>query len=385
MNKEIVTAKNLDRLENALRDDEYQEVDITVLFLVMFKRIPKYKRRVNNVSVKFYKHLEKNGELIHSIRYDGDQLQGEYGRYIFYYKESLVEFFKSNQDNEWGDVNFASDDSNFGDEIFQNRVVEKDTDDLAYFGIVLQKTGGGLQIKRFPLKMPDLSIPLHYGKGFVRKNKAITDSISKNNHGLYLFHGSPGTGKTTYIKYLAHLLGDKSKPEVDIFRNMVLENGERPIKKEKEKLFVYLPTQLMNNVTDPSFASLLLDQNNDIVLILEDAEEYIKSREETMNHSAVATLLNLTDGIMGSILNVSIIVTFNIDTDKIDIALRRKGRLFAEHKFENLSIEDSQKLFNNLKIKHKVEKPMSLAEIYNFELENFAEKDKENKIMGFGK
>ena len=66
--------------------------------------------------------------------------------------------------------------------------------------------------------------------------------------------------------------------------------------------------------------------------------------------------------------------------EKIDKALLRKGRLIAEHKFEKLTVEETNKLLVSLG-KHNVsEEAMCLADIYNIDTEVYKTETKENKI-----
>lgn len=67
-------------------------------------------------------------------------------------------------------------------------------------------------------------------------------------------------------------------------------------------------------------------ENRNFVMVIEDAEELITSREEVRN-SNLSMLLNLTDGLLGKSLGIQIIATFNTDVKNIDKALLRKGRL----------------------------------------------------------
>jgi ATP-dependent 26S proteasome regulatory subunit len=57
--------------------------------------------------------------------------------------------------------------------------------------------------------------------------------------------------------------------------------------------------------------------------------------------------------------------------EKIDQALLRKGRLIAEHKFSKLSVEESNSLLKHLKKDHEVTEGMTLADIYNVDVELF--------------
>jgi hypothetical protein len=62
--------------------------------------------------------------------------------------------------------------------------------------------------------------------------------------------------------------------------------------------------------------------------------------------------------------------------EKIDQALLRKGRLIAEHKFENLSVEDTNRLLKHIDKDVTTDTPMSLADIYNIDVEVFRASNK---------
>jgi hypothetical protein len=66
--------------------------------------------------------------------------------------------------------------------------------------------------------------------------------------------------------------------------------------------------------------------------------------------------------------------------EKIDQALLRKGRLIAEHKFEKLSIDDTNKLLKHLEKNQEVGEGMVLADIYNIDTEVYKTSTKGNKI-----
>jgi hypothetical protein len=121
------------------------------------------------------------------------------------------------------------------------------------------------------------------------------------------------------------------------------------------------------------------------VLVLEDAEKAVVARNNQQgNESLVSALLNIGDGIMGSILNLSMIVSFNTDKENVDEALLRKGRLLYEHSFDKLSKEDSQRLLNKLNKNYTATEAMSLADIYNVEVETNHKKE-EARPIGFGR
>jgi len=97
----------------------------------------------------------------------------------------------------------------------------------------------------------------------------------------------------------------------------------------------------------------------------------------------VSNILNMTDGVLGDCLNIQIIATLNTTREKLDTALLRKGRLIAEHEFKALTEDEASKVFKSIGIDKKVDKPLTLTEIYNHEEEDLAEKDQPKKFIGF--
>jgi DNA replication protein DnaC len=69
---------------------------------------------------------------------------------------------------------------------------------------------GELNTKELHLKKPKIDFDIHYNEDFQPIHKEIVKQLNKKDiKGLYLFHGQPGTGKSTYIKYLIHQLKKK--------------------------------------------------------------------------------------------------------------------------------------------------------------------------------
>ncbi len=219
---------------------------------------------------------------------------------------------------------------------------------------LLSKQNNQLVTKKFDLKPIKIDLELNYGTGFkFINNNLIKDINIKGKSGIYIFNGEPGGGKTTYIKYLL-----------------------TQIKKE----VIYIPSHMTQILSDPDFIGFI-ENNKDCVLVIEDADNFIKSREDEYNTTpAISNLLNIGDGILGSCFNIDIILTFNTDIKNIDTALLRKGRLKYRHEFKKLTISDSQRLIDKLKINYKVTEDMTLAEIYNINDENGNIKKVRNKI-----
>jgi Cdc6-like AAA superfamily ATPase len=213
---------------------------------------------------------------------------------------------------------------------------------------------GHLDTEEYDLYVPPTDLELNYGTDFSKVHKVIVDRLNSNNDkGIILLHGDPGTGKTSYIKHLSTLVKDKD--------------------------ILFIPPSMAEMLSEPTIIPFLMDHKNSI-LIIEDAERVISDREGNGSPAGVSNILNLTDGILGDCLNIQVIATFNMKREKIDQALLRKGRLIAEHKFEKLSIDDTNKLLKHLEKNQIVEEGMVLADIYNIDTEVYKTSNKGNKI-----
>jgi hypothetical protein len=202
------------------------------------------------------------------------------------------------------------------------------------------KSNGSFYLTPITIKKPLITdIKLHYGEEFEEIHNTILKSLKcEESHGLILLHGLPGSGKTHYIRYLIQEFTDKQ--------------------------LIYVPPDMTSSISTPEFFPFML-QNKDSILIIEDAENIIKSREDkTSTTQSVANLLNLSDGLLGDSLHQPIIATFNCEINSIDSALLRKGRLICQHEFSKLSVENAQKLSNQLGFSTKIIEPMTLADIY---------------------
>ena len=78
-------------------------------------------------------------------------------------------------------------------------------------------------------------------------------------------------------------------------------------------------------------------------------------------------------------LNIKIICTFNTDYSKIDEALLRPGRCRCKYEFTPLDKNKANKVAEKLALK-KVDKDVTLAELFNPEMEF---KDEKKRKIGF--
>ena len=199
----------------------------------------------------------------------------------------------------------------------------------------------------------DLNIELNY-EGL--DNKLVVDILKEDRSSMMIFHGIPGTGKTSYI------------------RKLISDN--------KDLRFYWLDAKLLQYSNNKIFIEFLMDHRN-AIYVLEDCEDLLRDRGNFGNEF-LSTVLNMADGMLGDSLNVKFICTFNADLDKIDEAVLRKGRLSLQHEFKKLSVEKVKALSEHLGIEIPEIKEMPLCDIYNFARENGAKKSPERRRVGFG-
>ena len=156
-------------------------------------------------------------------------------------------------------------------------------------------------------------IPENYSEEVrAQYNYVLEQLTSKDPTGrLAIFVGEPGTGKTRAIRSLI--------AQADNRCNVVI-----------------VPADMIGELGGPKMIPALLHlRYKPILLILEDADSALipRGKEAQTNTksdmSALSTLLNCSDGMLGAVLDLRAIISSNVQVDAIDAALLRPGRLLA--------------------------------------------------------
>ena len=172
----------------------------------------------------------------------------------------------------------------------------------------------------------------------------VTDLKCSNPLGrLTLLEGSPGTGKSFFIRGLIT---------------------------ESPGLFVFVPAALSGTLTGPEITPVLLsyrEREVPVVLLMEDADATLVTRQLD-NVSKLSELLNISDGILGDLADVRILATTNAKKVEIDEAILRPGRLAYHLIFDNVSVDHARSIYVALTkkptTKFKVKTTYSLADVY---------------------
>ena len=217
------------------------------------------------------------------------------------------------------------------------------------FGIAALDGGNNVYTSWYDYELKhDIDIDINYNDDFKDPYNKICNVVKDHSKsGLVLLYGEPGTGKSSVIKKLI-----SEYPQTD---------------------FIFIDGTLLMSASQEKLMSYFLENQN-TVFILEDCEKVLMSRDKGYN-GVINTILNITDGIIGDVLGVKLICTFNTSLSNIDKALLRKGRLSVKYEFGKLDAKKTSDILG-----YEVKDGMTLADIYNIEEENDYSKDKRNKI-----
>jgi len=168
---------------------------------------------------------------------------------------------------------------------------------------------------------------------------------------MAILNGEPGTGKTYLVRAML----------------MDVPNAT----------FLLIPPTMIPELSGPNLISLLLENrhsfsaNGPTILVLEDAD-YCLAPRKSDNMSAISSILNMGDGIFGSLFDIRILATTNAETQEIDPAILRAGRLSARIDVDKLTAEACTSVLSRLlgHKKVKINAKLTIAEVYKMAREH---------------
>lgn len=207
------------------------------------------------------------------------------------------------------------------------------------------KTASGLEISNMGDGSSEL-IRENYRPEVLEDLDYVITAFSKSppNGRICILSGQPGTGKTYLI---------------------------RSILKQLDAMFIIVPSNLIDALDKPEFIPLLSsikrDHQKPIILIIEDGDVCLVPRKND-NISAIASLLNLSDGILGAMIDIKMIISTNAAIKSMDEAIMRPGRLCRNICVSALDYDQAnvlyQKLMKDTEANLEFRKHYTLAEVY---------------------
>ena len=184
---------------------------------------------------------------------------------------------------------------------------------------------------------------LHYPAGTDDWHRGFVAKLVGRKNGLTILEGTPGTGKTFYLRHLMGHLKDTHR-------------------------FYFIPPTSLKMLEEPEFIGFWSSQretysDRKLVVILEDADDALMTRE-TDNRDKVSAILNLSDGMLSDFLQLHVICTINCTAADIDQALLRPGRLVCHRVFRRLDIAQASRLAASLGKSLPPASDYSLAEVF---------------------
>jgi energy-coupling factor transporter ATP-binding protein EcfA2 len=177
----------------------------------------------------------------------------------------------------------------------------------------------------------------YFNDDIIKADQHIRQQLSSSrNRGFVFLHGEPGTGKSTYLKHLLGTIDRKS---------------------------VLMPADAIFGLHSPAL-TLFLHKNPDIILVLEDIDDFIM--DGNMGNNFVMNMVNFTDSLLALHTNIRFVCTFSSPLDKIAKQLRRSGRVLASHEFKPLEIEKCNAILSELHPGCKTEQDLCLADVFHY-------------------
>jgi len=151
---------------------------------------------------------------------------------------------------------------------------------------------------------------------------------------LLLWHGQPGTGKTTAVRGLARSWSAWCS-------TLYIVDSEQFLGSARYLLSVLLESTAADDDDEDDGDEGPDGAGRWRLLILEDADELLRTDAKRETGQALSRLLNVADGFLGQGVRVLVLITTNEPLGRLHPAVIRPGRCLAEVEFTALTATES--------------------------------------------
>lgn len=191
-------------------------------------------------------------------------------------------------------------------------------------------------------------VAANYDHATAREISALIDARVPAAGRLILWHGAPGTGKTTALRALARAWTGWCATH-----------------------FVTDPERFLGSATGYLLEVLAAEPDHPRdrapgwkMVVLEDAGELLGADAHARTGQALSRLLNLTDGVLGQGSNVVLLVTTNEPLRALHPAVTRPGRCWSTTEFRPLGAEQANRWLAAHESSRRITQPATLADLY---------------------
>jgi hypothetical protein len=187
--------------------------------------------------------------------------------------------------------------------------------------VITYSNTSGLDIEPIINKLTKESFDYYYSHKTKKSINRLVKRLKDNNRGLGIMWGERGTGKTSAISYISSKL---------------------------DRTFIYIPNNMIEHtIGNPELGNFLKRFNHPVLLV--DDCEMIFSDMFSRSNIITSSLLQLVDGVLSDVNNISILMIFNTDNiDDIDYSLLDCNNIIDDVEFEFLNKDESNKLSSYL-------------------------------------